>query len=340
MKLDSSNPTGNGRWVVGVDVGGTKIAAGVVGANGQVQGRVKLPTDTSRPEMTLQAIAHAVKEALQGAGLEASRVNGIGLGIPGKVDPATGVSLLAVNLGWQDVPVKSWLENQLNLPCAIENDVAAGALGESLYGAGKGLENLVYISLGTGIAARVIIEGRLYRGSSGLAGEIGHISFDPNGPVCRCGGTGCLEALAAGPALAQQAEAALQAGRSSLIRELPGYGPKLSSELVFEAASQGDTLANEIITGAGSHLAYAIYMLAMSFNPQAIILGGGLSQAGNPLIAAIETGLAQWVPRSPIFREVMRQTTLKTAGLTRDAGIVGAAAVFNATGLNQTLNHK
>lgn len=316
--------------VVGVDVGGTKIAAGVVDTQGKVFGRVKLPTDTSRPEMTLQSIAAGVTGALHAAGVSSSHISGVGLGIPGKVDPENGIGLLAVNLGWQDVPVKRWLEEALGLPCVVENDVSAATLGESLYGAGRelgGLANLVYLSLGTGVAARAMIEGRLYRGTNGLAGEIGHAIFVPDGPLCRCGARGCLEALAAGPALARKAQEEIQAGRGSLLQELLARSPKPTAELVFEAATRGDSLAQQILAEAGSHLAYAVYLLAIAFDPQMVVLGGGLAQGNGPLIEAILSGVARWVEQSPVFREILDPGAVRLSALQQDAGILGAAAL-------------
>ena len=220
---------GSGPLVVGVDVGGTKIAAGVVDAQGQVYGRIHLPTDTSQPKMTLQSIVAGITGALRAARISPLHISGVGLGIPAKVDPEHGIALLSVNLGWQNVPVKRWLEETLGLPCVIENDVCAATLGESLYGAGRELgrqANLVYLSLGTGVAARAMIEGRLYRGTNGLAGEIGHVIFVPGGPLCRCGARGCLEALAAGPALARKAQEEVQAGEGIPFTGVAGSQPE------------------------------------------------------------------------------------------------------------------
>jgi glucokinase len=333
--IASRAPAGAGPLVVGVDVGGTKIAAGVVDGRGHVYGRVKLPTDTARPEMTLQSIAAGITAALHAAEVSPSHISGVGLGIPGKVDPEHGIGLLSVNLGWQDVPVKHWLEEALGLPCVVENDVSAATLGESLYGVGRelgGLANLVYLSLGTGIAARAMIEGRLYRGTNGLAGEIGHAIFVPGGPLCRCGARGCLEALAAGPALVLQAQEEIQAEGDSLLQELLDRSPKPTAELVFEAATRGDNLARQILAEAGSHLAHAIYLLAVAFDPQVVVLGGGLAQVEGPLIEAIQFGVAQWAEQSPVFREVLDPGVVRLSALQQDAGILGAAALVAVKG--------
>ena len=312
-------------FVVGVDVGGTKIAAGVVDAQGRVSGRVKKPTDISSPAMTLQSIVVAINASLDAAGVKPELVGGVGLGIPGMVDPEKGIGLLSVNLGWQDVPVKSELEAALHLPCTIENDVSAATLGESLYGIGQELSNFVYLSLGTGIAARVILGGQLYRGTNGMAGEIGHAIFVPDGPLCMCGARGCLEALASGPAIARNARETLLVGRASLLRQTSSS--QLTAEQVVEAAMQGDSLAQQILTEAATHLAYAIYLLSMTYDPQVVVLGGGLALGGGPLIEAIQARVAYWLDQSPIFREILTLDDVRLSSLRRDSAILGAAAL-------------
>ena len=319
--LDGTEPL-----VVGVDVGGTKIAAGVVAANGQVYGRVKLPTDISRPDMTLRTIASAITITLNVAGVEPARIAGIGLGIPGKVDPERGIALLAVNLGWHNVPIKHWLEAELHIPCHIENDVGTACLGESLYGAGKDSTNMVYLSLGTGIAARVLIEGKLYRGTSGLAGELGHAIFVEDGPLCSCGAHGCLEALASGPALARLARLQLEDTPSSLLHSMTDDPSTLTAEMVCEAATRGDELASHVLKEAAKHLGYAIHLLALAYDPQRIILGGGMARKG-PYIAAIRKAVVRLTAQSPLLREIQSLKMLQLTDLKLDAGILGAARV-------------
>lgn len=312
--------------VVGIDVGGTKIAAGVVAANGQVYGRTKLPTDISSPNMTLRTIASAITTTLNVAGVEPARIAGIGLGIPGKVDSEQGIALLAVNLGWRNVPIKRWLEAELRIPCYVENDVCAACLGESLYGVGQGKANMVYLSLGTGIAARVMIEGKLYRGTNGLAGELGHATFVEGGPLCNCGAYGCLEALTSGPALARLARKQLENEPSSLLHSITGNLSSLNAEMVSQAATLGDHLALRVLKEAATHLGYAIHLLALAFDPQRIVLGGGMAQQG-PYIAAIRHEVARLTARAPLLQEILSTETLQLTGLKLDAGILGAAAL-------------
>lgn len=313
--------------VIGVDVGGTKIAAGVVDAQGHILKSIQLPTDISSTEHTLQAIAHAIHAVLNEAGVEAARIRGVGLGIPGKVDALRGIGLLSTNLKWRDVPVKDWLETHLGLPCTIENDVGAATLGESVYGVAQGVQNMLYLSLGTGIAAGVIIQGQLYRGEHGLVGEIGHTVVWPGDQPCACGGRGCLEAQAAGPALARHASKALKGGRASCLQNTLTSEGHLTTEQVFLAVNQGDELALEVVNEAGRQLAFALYLLAMAYDPHLIVLGGGLALQEGPLTVAIRAELARWTGRSPIFREIYAPDQLRLTGLQRGAGILGAAAL-------------
>lgn len=328
MTQKQSPPIGSPPLAVGVDVGGTKISAGLVDSNGHIYGRVKLPTDTSQPEMTLRSIAATINATLDATGVELAQLTGIGLGVPGKVDPEQGIALLAVNLGWHNVPVKRWLEEQFGISCAVENDVSAACLGEGLYGAGRGIANMLYLSLGTGIAARVLIEGRLYRGTNGMAGELGHAIFVPHGPRCNCGADGCLEALAAGPALVRLAREKLATGQASLLRDLPDYQSTLTAEQICEAATRGDDLAWQTLNEIAAHLGYAIHLLAMAFDPECIILGGGMAQEG-PLIAAIRVAVARLAEQSPIFREILPQEPIRLSALKLDAGILGAASLVS-----------
>lgn len=315
--------------VVGVDVGGTKIAAGVVDAAGRISGQVKLPTDTNQPEAVLESVERAVRASLDAAGLSISMVKGVGIGVPGVVDPEAGIGIEAANLGWHNVPVKTILEEKLGVSCFIENDVGAGALGESLYGAGRGFENMVYLSLGTGVAARAILGGHLYRGVHGLAGEIGHVSLGGGKQACRCGGQGCLEAYTAGPALSAQAREALEAGQSSLMTELCETTREIRAETVFEAADRGDRLAGEILAEAGRHLGQAILLLVASYDPQAVVLGGGLVQGREGLVKAIRAGMEEWSRQMPLFRPVLEIMPLLVSGLKNDGPVLGAAAIFN-----------
>ncbi len=331
--MERSEPVqlAEGPLVVGVDVGGTKIAAAVVDRAGRIYGRVQHPTDLASPAMTLRSIAGAVESAVEAAGAHRTDITGVGLGIPGKVDPKTGAGLVSVNLGWRDVPVTPVLEASLGIRCAIENDVRAAALGESYYGAGRKARNMVYLSLGTGIAAGFILDGKLYRGTTGFAGEIGHAIVQPDGPVCKCGARGCLEVLAAGPAIAARARAAIEAGGETALRDAAGDWDRLTSEQVCQAAVQGDPLAQTILREVGGYIAYGIHLLAMFLDPELIVLGGGVGLAGNVLLNAVQEHAERLAAEAPMFAEVYQPGMLELTALGRDVAILGAAALAAPT---------
>jgi len=310
--------------VVGVDVGGTKVLASLVDGMGSLLGRVYRPTIIDSPEATLDGIARTVEQAIRESGVSRQLVRGVGLGIPGLIDPARGIGVASVNLNWRDVPVKAELEARLDLPCAIENDVKAAALGEARYGAGKGLENLVFLVIGTGIAAGIVLDNKVYRGPTGMAGEIGHAMIERDGPPCKCGGHGCFEVLASGPAIAAHAARKLSSGRPSLLAKA---GEGLTAEDVFQAAAMGDALARETAEEVGEYVAFAIQFLALAYDPRIVVLGGGVPQAGKPFLDPVLHFLDRQAKQNWVFRELYRPGFLQVSRLGSDIGVLGAAAL-------------
>lgn len=310
--------------VVGVDVGGTKVLASLVDGMGNLLGRVYRPTIVDSPDATLDGIARVVEQAIKASGVPRQHVRGVGLGLPGLIDPVRGIGVASVNLNWRDVPVKAELEARLGLPCAIENDVKAAALGEARYGAGKGLESLVFLVIGTGIAAGIVLDNKVYRGPTGMAGEIGHAKIERDGPPCKCGGNGCFEALASGPAIAARAARKLSSGRSSLLAKA---GEGLTAEDVFQAASMGDALAQETAEEVGEYIAFAIQFLALAYDPRIVVLGGGVPQAGKPFLDPVLRSLDHQAKQNWVFREMYRPGFLRVSQLGSDIGVLGAAAL-------------
>ena len=314
--------------VVGVDVGGTKTAAAVVDTQGRLFGRTQTATQLGGAHQTLRGVADTIRATIAAAGVALSDITAVGLGVPGKVDPARGLGVYSVNVGWHDAPVVAYLSDALGLPCAVENDVGAAALGESHYGAGRGLASMVYLSLGTGIAARLVLDGKLYRGVSGLAGEIGHTVFDPQGPVCKCGARGCLEAIASGPGIAARGQAAVEAWAATMLSEMAAdAGGVVTTRMVFEAAAAGDAVAQGIVDAAGATLAEAIQQLIMFFDPQLVVLGGGLTAVGDALAAPIYRSLAERAAVSTTFAEMYAPEKVRLTALGTDVAILGAAAL-------------
>jgi glucokinase len=287
-------------------------------------GRAYRPTDIHSLEATLDGIARTVEQAIRESGIPREQVRAVGLGIPGIVDPVRGIGVASVNLNWRDVPVKAEMEDRLGLPCAIENDVKAAALGEVRFGAGKGLDNLVFLTIGTGIAAAIVLNNKVYRGPGGMAGEIGHAMIDRNGPQCKCGGYGCFEALASGPAIAARAAQKLGSGVTSLLAEARDA---LTAEDVFRAAAKGDALALETAEEVGEYVAFVIQFLALAYDPRLVVLGGGVPQAGKPFLDPILRSLERQAQQNWVFREIYRPGFLQVSQLGNDIGVLGAAAL-------------
>jgi glucokinase len=318
-------------FVIGVDVGGTKIAAGLVDSEGRIFNPIRKPTNTSSPEASIQSIASVVDTVIVQSGVERKIIQGVGLGIPGLVDPVLGVGIASVNLQWRDVPVKAQLEEMLDISCTIENDVRAAAMGEACYGAGQGVKNLIYISIGTGIACGIILEGKLLHGSNGLAGEIGHAMIDIYGPLCKCGGYGCFEALAAGPAIATTAISKMQFYQDNLLLELCEKKIEtLTSEMVFQAAEQGDPLAKETLDIIGSYVAFVLQFLILAYDPQLVVLGGGVPLTGNLFFEPVLKRLQKRAAESWVLAKALKPGLVQLTSLGENIGILGAAALVSS----------
>ncbi len=310
--------------VVGVDVGGTKIAAALVDADGVPLHRVRYPTEISSPQATLDSIARAVDQVIEEAGLLPADIYAVGLGIPGLVDPVRGIGIASVNLNWRNVPVRAELQERLGLPCFIENDVKAAALGEARYGAGRGLDSLVFLIIGTGIAASVVQNQTILRGAHGIAGEIGHAIIEPDGPLCKCGGRGCFEALASGPAIAARAVAKLQAGgRPRRLLPWKRSPPKMSSKRPRAAIR----LHLQTIHEVAAYVAFVVQFLALAYDPQVIVLGGGIPLAGNLFFDPIQQALEKQARENWVFREMYSPELVQVTRMGADIAVIGAAAL-------------
>jgi glucokinase len=309
--------------LVGVDVGGSKIAVLVVDGDLEIRGRLVVPTPVGSPETAADHIATTVAAALETARAGVERVAAVGVGVPGRVDPENGIVSLAVNLGWHRLPLRDQLEQRLGVPCAIENDVRAAAAGireRRLLGE---VEDFVYLSVGTGISAGVVLGGQLYRGTRGLAGEVGHIVVDADGPICSCGLRGCLEMLASGPAIARLADDAIRSGRQSTLATCP----TITAIDVHAAAAAGDALAAEIVADAGRALARAIHGLVMTYDVERVIVGGGVAGAGRPFLASIETALDATRASSELAAEMLEPGIVELLPDGSDTGAWGAITV-------------
>jgi glucokinase len=311
------------RIAVGVDLGGTKIHTVVATAAGRVLGEDRRPTlAIEGPEAVVARIAASVRAACEAASIPLDRVDGVGISSPGPCDPKRGLVTNAPNLpGFVDVPITRLVSEALSLPVLLENDANAACYGEFRFGAGRGKRHIVYVTLGTGVGGGIIIDGKIYEGASGAAGEVGHIIVDPDGPLCNCGARGCVEAFASGPAIAREAKRAIAEGRSALLAQLAGEALP-TSETVLEAAQQNDPVAREIITRAGYYLGIGLIGILNCLNPEALILGGGLIALGDLYLQpAINTA------KSATFEQIMSDVVITIATLGSRSGAVGAAAL-------------
>ncbi|MEW6524770.1 MAG: ROK family protein [Bacillota bacterium] len=297
-------------YVVGVDLGGTKLVAGQVAPDGKVTREHYAPTDVAAgPGGVLAQVAAAIRRVS-----EPQPPAAIGLGVPGLVDVNTGACLFSPNLFWRDVPVAQIVSESLSLPVFIDNDVNVATLGEHRLGAGRGYRNLIMVTIGTGIGAGLVVEGRLYRGPGGSAGELGHVPVDPAGQVCNCGNRGCLETTCSGPAMARRA-AQLVTPSSMLWRR---HQP-LDARAVFEAARCGDQLALELVRETAAWLGMGLAGVVNLLNPELIIVGGGVAAAGGLLLEPLRENIKRRaLPHPAAMVEVA------VAALGARAGVAGA----------------
>ncbi len=315
------------KFALAIDLGGTKIAAAVVREDGVIVAHATRPTDAQKGgDGVLNRIKEAVLEALDASQLRPDELAGVGMGTPGIVDAKTGVMLSeAVNIpDWKERNLKEELERVLNLPAFVDNDANVAALGEWVFGAGKGTRHLVYITIGTGVGGAIILNGALWRGTNFAAGELGHVPVNPDGPRCGCGGYGCVEMFVSGPAIAQRAKEFVQQGVKSVLADIPP--DNITAEKVAIAAQQGDVLAKFILAEAGKSLGIVLAGVVNLLNPERLIVGGGVAQAGDWLLEP-----ARWELRRRALPTATETLQLVPAALGTNAGILGAAAlVFQA----------
>lgn len=307
-----------------VDIGGTKVRAAVVAADGTVLGRSTLPTEAHNgPDAVIERIVRGLNQALMDAGRGAEEMAGIGIACAGLVEVEEGVVVSSPNLpGWDRVPLRERIEAELRVKTFVDNDANAAALGEHRFGAGRGCSHLIFITVSTGIGAGLVLGGKLYTGAWGTAGEVGHMTLEADGPPCVCGQRGCLEALASGPAMAREAIRRLKAGEPSQLLELSGGRPEgVTAELIGQAAAAGDSLAREVVQRAATYLGIGLASLVNLLNPEVIVVGGGVSHMGELLLAP-----ARAVMQERAFAFAVEGVKLVTASLGDMGGVMGMAS--------------
>ena len=303
----------------GIDIGGTKIAGGVVDEDGTVVEKLRVES----PATDIEAIEDAVTDLVSRL---ASRhdVTAVGVGAAGYVDSARATVMFAPNLAWRDVDLKAELEERVEVPVVIENDANAAAWGEFRFGAGHDVDDLMLVTLGTGVGGGLVVDGGLYRGGFGVAAEIGHLRLVPGGVRCGCGLRGCLEQYASGSALVRDVRdlaAGQSTGSDSLLERAGGRVEGIDGPMITQAAREGDAFAVERLAALGRWLGQGIASLVAVLDPAVVAIGGGLSEADELLLAPAREAFAQHLPGGDHrpFAEIRKAT------LGNDAGLVGAA---------------
>ncbi|TMF41089.1 MAG: ROK family protein [Chloroflexi bacterium] len=305
-----------------LDIGGTKILAGIIDPSGKIVARRSIGTLAERgAEDVVARCVSLMRELAREAQVAVEMLAGIGCSVPGPLDPEGGVVLFSPNLGWRNVPLAQWLRHQCGVPVEIEDDARCAASGEARRGAARGAEMAVYITISTGIGGGLIINGRVYRGAHGFAGEIGHMTLEANGPPCSCGNNGCFESLASGSAIAARARQAVLHGDETTLASFHD-GP-LTAEQVIQAAKAGDAVATRIVEAAGVYVGIGLAAVATAFDPQIIVLGGGVvRQEGILLRRAYETF------RERALAPLGSLVPIVPAALGDESGLWGAVALI------------
>ncbi len=314
-------------FFIGVDIGGTKVAAGLVDSAGKITHQTRTPMVAADAAAGLGAVQDAIDSVRVAANRNPeSRVSisGIGICAPGPLDPRTGVVINPPNLpGWRNFPLAAEVSKAYSLPVRVDNDGNAAALAEALWGAGSGYRNVFYATVGTGIGTGIIFDGRIYHGRTGAAAEGGHITIDYRGPLCGCGKRGCIEVLASGPAIARRAAEQIAAGRTSTILEFAeGHLDRITGEMVGRAYAGGDLLAKEVLQETAMFLTVWLGTIVDLLEPDVMIIGGGAASLLRPFLPSIKEQLPNWCINSKCG-----EIPLVAAHYGAAAGIAGGAAL-------------
>lgn len=314
-------------WAIGVDVGGTKVAAGFVDAHGEIHQHTRVPMNSrGHAEEGLAAVTGAIDELLKLAPEASNATRRIGICAPGPLDPHTGVVLNPPNVTcWRNYPLAAEIARCYGGSVKLENDAKSAGLAETLWGAGRGYRNVFYTCIGTGIGAGILFDGRIYHGRTGAADEAGHMVIDYHGPLCGCGKKGCIETMAAGPAIARKAQARLanETGHRSLMLELAcGKLDAVTSEIVGRAYDAGDSLAKEILLETMEVITIWLGNIVDLLEPDVIIFGGGVAAMLNPFFGEIRKGLPAWCMNKRCV-----EIPIVPARYGAESGIAGGAAL-------------
>lgn len=308
-----------------LDLGGTKVRSIVADLEGGVYGEDIRPSLTSEGlDAVLARMADSLSVALAASGRQLADLRAVGIASPGAVNVLRGTVSDAPQLpGWTDVPLVEVMAQRLGLPVFLENDASAAALGEHTFGAGRGTLHMLYITMSTGIGGGIIAGGELYRGATGSAGELGHVTLDMNGPLCGCGARGCLEAMASGTVIARRGEAIVRAGESPLLADWREREGHITAEMMKRAAEAGDEASRRVFSETGRYLGVALAAFVDVFNPELILIGGGVARAAEFFLPE-----ARDTMRARAMSEPLKHVRVELAALGDRAGSLGMIAAM------------
>lgn len=306
-------------YVIGIDLGGTKISGALADLDGKVLSQHTMSTNASEGEQAvLGRMINVIEKVMELAGKGAEDVKAIGIGSPGPLDARKGVILTTPNLPFRNFQLVKPIADKFNIPTYLDNDANVAAIGEYMLGAGKGTTNMVYMTVSTGIGGGAMLDGKIYRGSTSNALEIGHTTVLPDGPRCNCGNYGCIEAIASGTAIARQAREAIEKGLETSLKNYEN----ITSYEVFKEYQNGDKVAKDILDSSFNYLGIAVANTITSFDPEMVVIGGGVSQMGAVLFDKV-----QEVVNKRCFKAMSEFCKIVPAALGTDAGVMGAVAL-------------
>lgn len=306
-------------YVIGVDLGGTKISTALSTLEGNIISQTVVPTNAKEgEEAVLNRIIKTIEEVLNGGEISVSEVEAIGIGSPGPLDSKKGLIITTPNLPFKNYNVVKPISDKFDLPVYLDNDANVATIGEYMFGAGKGKENIVFFTVSTGVGGGAILNGQPYRGNTSNALEIGHTTVNPNGPRCNCGNVGCLEAISSGTAIGKRGQEAVESNVETSLRKYEN----ITSYEVFTEAKNGDEVAIDIVDNAMNYLGIGVANAVAIFDPEMVIIGGGVSKVGDILFDKVRA-----VVEKRCFKSMSESCEIVPAGLGSDAGVIGAVAL-------------